>query len=279
MLAQVNFIENVIALTQHHHKHRDFGSKMISPPVAFLKAGAAISIGVFKIPGGEGKMIAFLKNIFPEADEEKVELVFRWLEAAIRVCSDAVDNEMEALSRDIQHLQEALDAKTDVFDTTTADQDTAEAYKSDRIKLRDAVQAAQDAATKYGMPENMYPLMEQASQKVDSALQDICIWGVRSLLKKPGLMDEKEGKDTRKVLRDIWVNQVMDKNFRIEPELMDSVTEVLAVDKSAGKGKRSAPVEVTDKDDEEKGGKEDRSGKKEKHKKEKGERKANKSNK
>ena len=95
------------------------------------------------------------------------------------------------------------------------------------------------------------------------------------MLKKPGLMDEKEGRDTRKVLRDIWVNQVMDKNFRFEPELMDSVTEVLAVDKSAGKGKRSAPVEVTDKGDEEKGGKEDRSGKKEKDKKEKGERKAN----
>ena len=138
----MNLIENVIALTQHHHKHRDFGGKMISPPVAFLKAGAAISIGVFKIPGGEGKMIAFLKNIFPEADEDKVEHVFRWLEAAIRVCSGAVDNEMEALNREIQQLQEALDAKMDVFDTTTADQYTAEAYTSARIKLRDAVKAA-----------------------------------------------------------------------------------------------------------------------------------------
>ena len=89
------------------------------------------------------------------------------------------------------------------------------------------------------------------------------------MLKKPGLMDEKEGKDTRKVLRDIWVNQVMDNNFIIEPELMESVTEVLAVDKSAGKGKRSAPVEVADKDYEEKGGKEDKSGNNEKYKKEK----------
>ena len=47
-------------------------------------------------------MVALLKIIFLEADEDKVELVSRWLEAAIRVCSDAVDNEMEALSREIQ---------------------------------------------------------------------------------------------------------------------------------------------------------------------------------
>ncbi|CAK0910322.1 unnamed protein product, partial [Prorocentrum cordatum] len=240
MVAKVIFNESVVKIAQFHHQIWDFGVNTATPPDAFLKPCVKLVHSALKTPGGAEKIQQFMLKIFPTLDADKVESFSQWIVGVLEYAADYVDNRLEVINAKAEEADAALDVLTDEYDIQSSTHATTEAYKAARIALKKVIGELTEATAKYDLPLSRYPIIESGDRKVGTALEKICYWGVNSLLKKEDIENEKTGKDARKVLRDIWANQILAKGFQPPADVAANVTNVLAVDKKTLKSKKAA---------------------------------------